>query len=111
MPPPNAHRWPHKIHLESSNLASEHPTVGHFGQNSGHKSFDFSACGGWNDGGQAFCAPGVQNREQEVVPQQLDVRMNYESMGLDQAIAVPVPQVSFPLTAPTERTPDNGTIT
>ena len=75
------------------------------------QSFDFLACGGLNDGARPRCGPRVPNKEQEVAPQQLDVRVNDEPMGLDQAIAVPALQAILPLTAPVERTPDNGTIT
>ena len=91
--------------------------MGHFGQNLGNNSatqpsFDFSACGGWSDGGQAFCVPGVQDTGQEAASHQLDVRPSYEPMRLDQAITVPGPQASLPPTAPpVETNPDNGTIT
>ena len=83
----------------------------YFGQAT-QQPLDFSAYGELNHGAQPFRAPGVQNREQEGAPHQLDVRPNYEPMGHGQASAVPTPQASLPLTAALVEThPDNGTTT
>jgi len=117
VPIPNACSRPHQTDLESSDDASQLPIIDYFAQDLSHnlaiqQSFDLLASGGLNNGTQAFCAPGLQNRGQEVTPRQLDVRPNCEPVGHDQAIAVPAPapalQESLPLAV--ERNPDNGTI-
>ena len=69
------------------------------------QSFDFL---GLNVGAQSFNVPEVQNIEQQAAPPRLDVRPNREPMDHDQAIDVPTPQTSLPLTDPVEMNTDNG---
>ena len=95
----------------------QQPSVYHFEQGvkvglATQQSFESFACGGLNGGAQEICVPGTQNSEHAAAPQQLGVRSNYEPMGHDQAIAVPSPQASLPMTAPpVETNPDNDTNT
>ena len=93
----------------------QYPIMDFFGQDldtdlATQQSFESFACGGLNAAALPSFVPGIQNNEQEVAPQQPNVRMNYGPMGYGQSIAAPTQQPSLPPTpAPVEADPDNAT--